>query len=633
MYKFNSTKKSILVLLFTFVSISIFAAPYILTGDSVEIIHNTSDKANYYVKIFTHRNTDMYEVDIDVWPMKASVIGSFTAKDGTIDYFNSGLYKNNSISYYCEDTSRIELTINKINDDTCEVTAYIQASRKNVLYSYQINTFRFAYKTGDVPPDPTEDPYRFEPEQPVSQAFNGQIVAVKDKREETGWINITLSDSLNQKWDWIELDLVSDNFDMPVGTFTFSADSAKGTFIASPGYRSRNDYPSYIAIRGNEWGQYTPYYIKSGSLTFSLNEKGDTVYVSGSVTSQHGSTFTINVTSYNEFYYEPTPPKPKEEKELMIDSVSITYMREESDSVAQWHKYSFNFAYLQDYPNVMFEAYLREPGKLVEGTYSLANDSLENPILFQNQSDFEEFFFFGDNYAFNAVSLTLTELEKGVWEYQVDMRDTVGSHYYFMLRQKPDIIIYPEIDPIPEEDKPYLAESQEPTAQEVTFSSMWWNDETMLSDGIIEIQLLEDGNTETTQTAGWLAMLVSKDVEPGTYPVAGTDETETFMASLGYMYGIHFPSYWATVDASMIMSEIWYIVSGEITIKGNAQSGRSMEGTVYSYFGSSLKFQYTSAATGLNSVQNSHKAVKTLRNGHILIERNGKRYSIMGVEE
>ncbi len=453
MYKFNSMKRSILVLLFTFVSISIFAAPYILTGDSVEIIHDTSDKANYYVKIFTHRNTDMYEVDIDVWPMKASVIGSFTAKDGTIDYFNSGLYKNNSISYYCEDTSRIELTITKINDDTCEVTAYIQASRKNVLYSYQINTFRFAYKTGDVPPDPTEDPYRFEPEQPVSQAFNGQIVAVKDKREETGWINITLSDSIDQQWDWMELDLVVDSFAMPVGTFTFSADSARGTFIASPGYRSRNDYPSYIAIRGNEWGQYTPYYIKSGSLTFSLNEKGDTVYVSGSVTSQHGSTFTINVTSYNEFYYEPFPPKPQEEKELTIDSVVVTYVGAFDLENMRVYDYEFNFSYLEDYPNLILSVMLPSENRLTEGTYTMESGHVYSPLLFQNQSDFNDYFFYGENYHFTQITLTLTHKGGDIWQYGVDMSTDVGSHYYFTLEQDPHLSKTPTVLPFLKDNK------------------------------------------------------------------------------------------------------------------------------------------------------------------------------------
>lgn len=432
-------KKLFFILILGLIVCSPAWAVYDLTASKVEINNLTVDKPNYYFDITAATSQATYHVFLDVWPQKESIIGLFSAQDGTIDYYNSGLNKDNGNQYFCEEDSEIALTITKINEDTCELKATIQAARKGTSYTYVIAPFRFEYKSGDAPPDPSEDPYRFEPEDKLSQSFNGQIVTIKDNRDKTGWINITLSDSLNQRWDWMELDLVVDSFAMPVGTFSFSADSAQGTFIASPGYRNRNDYPSYIALRGNDWGQYTPYYIQSGNLTFSLNEKGDTVYVKGSVTSRHGSVFTINVTSYNQFYYEPFPPKPKEEKKLTIDSVVITYVGAFDLESGRVYDYEFNFSYLEDYPNLIFNLVLPTENRLAEGTYTMESGQVYSPLFFQNQSDFNDYFFYGVNYNFTQITLMLTDMGKGVWQYDINMTTDVGSHYYFTLEQNPHL--------------------------------------------------------------------------------------------------------------------------------------------------------------------------------------------------
>ncbi len=411
-------------------------AAYNLTASKVEINDLTVDKPNYYLNITAATTSATYNVFMDVWPQTESIIGSFSAQDGTIDYYNSGLNKDNGNQYFCEEDSEIKLTITKINEDSCELSATIQAARKGTSYTYVIAPFRFEYKAGGTDPI-EEDPYRFEPKETVSEAFNGQIVNIRDNREKTGWININLVDSLNQKLDWVELDLVVDTFAMPLGTFTFSVDSAQGTFIASPGYHNRNDYPSYIAIRGKDWGQYTPYYIQTGSLTFSLNEQGDTVYVTGSVTTQHGSTFSINVTSYNEFYVAPFPPKPQEEKELTMDSVVITYVGAFDLESVRVYDYEFNFSYKEDYPNLIFNVMLPSENRLTEGTYTLTSGQVYSPLFFQNQSDFNDYFFYGENYHFATITLTLTYLGNEIWQYGIDMTTDVGSHYYFKLAQKP----------------------------------------------------------------------------------------------------------------------------------------------------------------------------------------------------
>ncbi len=429
-----------LFLLLTLVFCAPLWAVYNLTASKVEISDETHQTPNYYFDITASTTSATYHVVLDVWPKTQSIVGTFSVEEGTIKTAFSDLRKGSNTYYYFYEDCPVELTITKINADTCELTAHFKAARTEdgTRYEYQVAPFRFEYKTGDVPPEPEEDPYRFEPTQTVSQAFIGQIVDVRDNREKTGWINFNLVDSVNQD-DWIELDLVADEFDMPVGTFTFSADSADGTFIASPGYKRKNDYPSYVAIRGQEWGDYTPYYIKEGRLTFSLNDEGDTVYVKGSLTSQHGSTFTVDVTASNMFYEAPFPPKPKEEKELLMDSVVVTCVGLKRPTVEGIYEYEFNFSYLEDYPNLIFNLVLPTENQLTEGVYTLSEGDVYAPLLFQNQIDFNDFFNYGVNYNFTQITLTLTDKGKGVWQYDLDMTTDVDSHYYFSMQQDPHL--------------------------------------------------------------------------------------------------------------------------------------------------------------------------------------------------
>lgn len=412
-------------------------AVYNLTASNVSIADCSVKQPNYYFDITASTSQATYHVCLDVWPTQASIVGSFSTDNGTITRGFSSLRKGSSTYYYMYDDCPISLTITKINNDTCELSAHFKAARgeDETRYEYDIAPFRFAYKAGDTPDDPTLDPYRFEPATPTTQTFEGQVVEINDYRSTSGCINIHLIDSVNQQLDWIELNLVTTTYNMPVGTYTFSADSANNTLVASPGYRQHEDQPSYIALRGTDWGQYTPYYIADGSLTFSLNTTGDTVTVSGSVTTQHGSSFTIDVVAYNPLYIPPIPPRPQEEKELSIDSVVITYVGETEGK----HNYEMNFSYQQDYPNLIFNLWLPTAYQLAEGTYTLEQNEIEGILLFQNQDDFNQFLYEGTNYVFVTFSLSLTNLGNNIWRYSLDMIDDIGSHYYFTLDQNPHL--------------------------------------------------------------------------------------------------------------------------------------------------------------------------------------------------
>ncbi|MBQ0076321.1 MAG: hypothetical protein KBS69_04215, partial [Bacteroidales bacterium] len=237
-------KKVFLVLIGVVMALPSWAA-YTLTASKVEVTNVTVDKPNYYLDITASTSQATYHVCLDVWPKTSSIIGTFSAADGTISRGFSSLRKGSNTYYYMYDDCPLELEIERINDDSCQLSAHFKASRgeDETRYEYVVPTFKFAYQSQK--PDPVDDdPYRFEPKQAIEHTFEGQIVSVRDNRTKTGWININLVDSAEQRLDWVELDLVVDSFAMPQGNFTFSADSAAGTMIASPGYHNRTDLPS-----------------------------------------------------------------------------------------------------------------------------------------------------------------------------------------------------------------------------------------------------------------------------------------------------------------------------------------------------------------------------------------------------
>lgn len=98
-----------------------------------------------------------------------------------------------------------------------------------------------------------------------------------------------------------------------------------------------------------------------------------------------------------------------------------------------------NFNYQQDYPTLIFNLWLPTAHQLAEGTYTLGQNEIEGTLLFQNQSDFNQFLHEGTNYVFVTFSLSLTNLGNGIWRYSLDMTDETGNHYYFTLEQDPHL--------------------------------------------------------------------------------------------------------------------------------------------------------------------------------------------------
>ncbi|MCQ2348270.1 MAG: hypothetical protein MJZ65_03680 [Paludibacteraceae bacterium] len=636
-------KKHFLVLALCAAMTSVVAAPVLLTGSSAMVEDISVDKPNYFITI-TAATADgkQFNLLFDVWPASASAFGTFSTADKSLLYFNSAVERaSDKEQFYCVESNNNLLTLAYNGDGTTTISGQLEVENypDEGTTVYQVSAFSFEYSEKDVPPTPPEDPYRFEPAKDTAVTFVADVV---NFRQRTDYVEITLNEMADETYHWIELRLLSDTLDWAAGTYAINNSGEKGSLTASQGYLGpQNDDPCYVAIRFDDeysWGQYTPYYLISGSLSVSYNEKGDSIFVQGQATSKNGSVFTVIANSYNMLYQKEEEPREPEYVELAIDTVMITYVPNKSDSLANEFYYTFNFFGSQDadgYPNVIVDAILSKPMEMVEGEYSL-KDGLSNLILFQNQADFNTWFFGGDYYIFTSANLSLTPAAGTKWNYSMFITDTIGSEYWFTFDQDPHVLLPKEEEDVDPAEQPFYDELHERQYDlTMEFDSLIWVDNRTPDDPIIDMYLLQqtpdiDGLIYYVQ----LGFYSQDEVVPaGTYPLSSDEEAyNIFSSSLGRYGNIVIPCYAAIMDMNGWAHAIWYLTEGEITLQYDENGQPTFSGVCTSYYGSTIRFYYHADKedTALPHSVASSKARKYLKNGKLWIEQGHRTYDVLG---
>ena len=121
---------------------------------------------------------------------------------------------------------------------------------------------------------------------------------------------------------------------------------------------------------------------------------------------------------------------------------------------------------------------------------------------------------------------------------------------------------------------------------------------------------------------------------PGTYEINDTYEDGTVYAGYYYIdeedeeYQFIVPSFAGVLDNEDYVDKVWYIVSGTVTISDDVivvdavnSLGKSVTATIH--------LLPTSVE---NTEANVQSAIKTLRNGQVLIQKNNKVYTVLGQE-
>lgn len=168
---------------------------------------------------------------------------------------------------------------------------------------------------------------------------------------------------------------------------------------------------------------------------------------------------------------------------------------------------------------------------------------------------------------------------------------------------------------------------------EATFSDIYINTESVTDGGGLHVS-----GVDVTGSYGMdLSFVVTADeldaeiiVPVGTYKVSDSAEPHTVVASPGVLGYDLYSSFVATVDEDGLRTPLWFIEEGEVVV--TKENGKlKIEVDAINSNGRTIRLHVLdSSAQGLMGVKTDKQGVKTLRDGQLLIEYNGRVYNVLG---
>lgn len=286
----------------------------------------------------------------------------------------------------------------------------------------------------------------------------------------------------------------------------------------------------------------------------------------------------------------------------------------------------------------------------IDGTYSISNGSLGEAFVVPTPGDTVEVVGgsiqvqhnTSTNYRFDAnlqgadgVTYTLTQdLDVDAYDYYIwYMQDYYGYDGTIYLE---DAGTNPGPDP---DEVDYTGEPEVATTVNATMNAVTFITDYFAEYGDVDIYLF-DINAAGDTVAALPLYVYCSTIDPDTYVPAGTYtinetlQTGSVEASSGYVYynGTYYvtPAYYATINGGGIQ-EIYYLVSGTMTLVKNADKTFSITVNATSAKGSTVNATYTSSKAP-SAVENvdALKTVKSVRDGQMIIRRGADDYDVLG---
>lgn len=118
----------------------------------------------------------------------------------------------------------------------------------------------------------------------------------------------------------------------------------------------------------------------------------------------------------------------------------------------------------------------------------------------------------------------------------------------------------------------------------------------------------------------------------GTYPINDTYEPGT--AQSGQISGQSvYPTFWATMDAEGYLNlPLFFCVDGSVVVSYDAAGELVLDVNATNTWGNSLHLTLNGAAQAVENVEAGVKAVKTVKNGQLVIIKNGVEFNAQGAK-
>ena len=210
---------------------------------------------------------------------------------------------------------------------------------------------------------------------------------------------------------------------------------------------------------------------------------------------------------------------------------------------------------------------------------------------------------------FTEGSITVAVDENEVVTIKGQLVGTDGNTYKFDLTFDPNEYV---VDPYSYD------ENQDFTA---TFSSYKVEEE---SDGEFSIMAVSDGKA-VVLTAFLPTGATAEQAAGKTFPINDSGDEQTVAS--GYYDGTDvMPSYAGLINASYELTNVWYLVSGTVTVDANLNITVAAKNSK----GRNINIQLNNPSTGIQNVKTVEKLVKYIQNGQIMINVNGAQYNVNG---
>lgn len=175
----------------------------------------------------------------------------------------------------------------------------------------------------------------------------------------------------------------------------------------------------------------------------------------------------------------------------------------------------------------------------------------------------------------------------------------------------------------PSKVDPYQYDEEEDDF-EYTFESYIVNDKYVATNGILVVT----AQSETTAVTMYLIPAQGQTaLTAGEYAVATVPAYGTVLAG-SYNQGVS-PSYAATLvteAGQLYLDQVWYFVSGKVTVDANL----NIVVDALNSKGKAIKATLKGEEQGIEDVDAAAKATKTIKNGQLIIEKNGVQYNAQG---
>lgn len=460
-----------------------------------------------------------------------------------IYYSKGGDYKTR----YAMSTSErpTKLTIKANDDGTYTIGGVIW-----VTASFKTNARYYKYTYNDFIYDPFSD----EPSKTEVEVIAEDIKAF-DYTSSEGYVELDLNATSGP---FAVLAFKSSTYNIPAGTYKLDNSGEDGTFMASTGMDGYYAIPSYVETMG--WPA-DDYFLRSGSITVAY--EGKTMSVTGTATSAHGSTITIDATGTNPFYV----PEP-ETYTLDVSSVVVTHDLYD-DSF-------FGLTIGATNDGVTCNGFLYINSSTVSGEY--------------DDDDIRNYSYFGDYMNTikedpeNSLSIVATGNKEDIMaEYKLNLRLRMYDNNIYVVK---DALLYVEepVEPTPYDD--------EPEADTFTFELNIDAEPDYYSEDGVTVFTFKNSSFDKLAIA-FPVSSVDK-VTAGTYTIDTSKEEGTVIASPGCINWIYQPTLVA-YGIDLFESTPYFLTSG--TVQVEYSDGRMViTGTVTSAKGSTITLNVSGIA-------------------------------------